>query len=257
MRRRAMLAILLVLVGFVSFFTEEQTAVAHTLIVGMNFKAVCSRPYFVRVDDIEIGNFAENIENASLLNDHWLEQTIPRCDGDNSGLGEVLAWSEIRNEIVGIKLKVRVAYEHMRSTHLMANATGWGLPVVFDRHPDIGRPFVIRVNNFSVIDMNVGPQLPRGGDAGVIELVVAGPPEPVRGGLKREGEGSDSDGRKGSYSRSGLVKNLRDLDADEWNKLINGAVFLFGLFGYFAYFVVSGDKAKNSHNEKSAHAKPK
>jgi hypothetical protein len=84
-----------------------------------------------------------------------------------------------------------------------------------------------------------------GGFGEQFKLALASVPQPVGGGFKREGEGSNGDGGKSRDSRATLVKNLCDLNSDEWNKLISGAVFLLGLFGYFAYFVVTRDDRKN------------
>lgn len=80
---------------------------------------------------------------------------------------------------------------------------------------------------------------------GVTELIFASGPQLVGSSLKSEGKNSNRDSSEGRDNRAQLVKKLNNLDADEWDDLIRGAIFLLGLFGFFAYFVVTRDERKN------------
>ena len=82
-------------------------------------------------------------------------------------------------------------------------------------------------------------------------------PQPVRSSFERKGEQGNEYSGKGRDRRARLVKNLGDLDSDEWHKLISGAVFVFSLFGYFAYFIVTRDEGKNQNDKSRASAEPK
>jgi hypothetical protein len=76
------------------------------------------------------------------------------------------------------------------------------------------------------------------------DLPFAGIRQLVGSSLQSEGDNSNRNRGQRGNDPSRLVENLSDLDADEWNELIRGAVFLFGFFDYFAYFVVTTDERK-------------
>jgi hypothetical protein len=94
-------------------------------------------------------------------------------------------------------------------------------------------------------------------DLSVTELIFASGPQLVGSSLKSEGKNSNRDSSEGRDNRAQLVKNLNNLDADEWNDLIRGAIFLLGLFGFFAYFVVTRDERKNQNDKSPAGTEPK
>lgn len=158
--------------------------------------------------------------------------------------------------------------------------SGWRTPVVFnheinswpDRRPlEVESGGVEDVIEFGVRDEKVWPVsheqpfvshfggfcscvggLPPHGD-----LPLASVPQFVRSSLKSERKSSNRDGGQRGNNPAQLVKNLNNLDADEWNDLIRGAIFLLGLFGFFAYFIVTRDERKNQNDKSRTNAEPK
>jgi hypothetical protein len=96
-----------------------------------------------------------------------------------------------------------------------------------------------------------------GGFGKQLQLPFTSVPQFVGGPLQGEGKGGNCYGGQRSENSARLVKNLGNLDADKWNELIRRAVFLFGLFGYFAYWVVTRDKRSDQNNKSRASAEPK
>jgi hypothetical protein len=80
---------------------------------------------------------------------------------------------------------------------------------------------------------------------GVPELTLASNPKLVGGQPQPDGRNSEHDSKKGGDSTVMVVKNFSNLDDKEWKHAISGAIFLFGLFGYFAYWIVTRDKGNN------------
>jgi hypothetical protein len=87
-----------------------------------------------------------------------------------------------------------------------------------------------------------------GGFPRQFNLALASVPESISRLAQREREPSDRDGSERGQNTAHLVKNLSDLDAEEWNDLIRGAVFLLGLFSYFAYFVITRDQREKPND---------
>jgi hypothetical protein len=92
---------------------------------------------------------------------------------------------------------------------------------------------------------------------GEANLPLASVPQSVGSSLERKSEQSNRDSSKGGDSHSSPVKKLADLNGREWDNLIAGAIFFFGLFGYFAYFIVTRDERKNENDKSRASAEPK
>lgn len=90
-----------------------------------------------------------------------------------------------------------------------------------------------------------------------LQLSLAGIPKLVGGPLESEGEKSNRDSSESGDNPARLVKNLGNLNTDEWNNLIRGAAFLFGLFGCVAYIIVGRDERKNQNDKSRASAEPK
>jgi hypothetical protein len=78
-------------------------------------------------------------------------------------------------------------------------------------------------------------------------LTLAGIPELVGGLAQRPSKPSNSDSCEGRDGASRRIENAPQFYKYEWDKLINGAVFVLGPFSYLAYFVVSRDEAKKPH----------
>jgi hypothetical protein len=73
-------------------------------------------------------------------------------------------------------------------------------------------------------------------------LSLASVPQPVGCPFEGECKNRNGDSSKGRNSPSSAVKEPTDHDRDEWDNLIRGAVFILGLIGGLAYFVVSWDE---------------
>jgi hypothetical protein len=89
------------------------------------------------------------------------------------------------------------------------------------------------------------------------QLTFAGIPQPVGSSFQCQGESGNGNGGEGRKNAPHTVKNLRDFNSKEWKELIAGAVFFLGLFGYFAYWVVTRDERKNQNDKGRASTEPK
>ena len=95
--------------------------------------------------------------------------------------------------------------------------------------------------NIDSLYVNISSQLPSRGVFKMAQLSLASIPKPISGFLEIISESGDGDCCKGGNSDSNRVKNLLNLNEKEWQKLIGGAVFVFGILVYLAYFVMRRD----------------
>jgi hypothetical protein len=89
------------------------------------------------------------------------------------------------------------------------------------------------------------------------ELALASNPEPSSGSPESNSRNRKNDGKNGGDGSAMVVKGFSDLDDKEWKHAISGAVFLFGLFGYFAYLIVTRDQGKKPNEKHKPDAQPK
>jgi hypothetical protein len=134
---------------------------------------------------------------------------------------------------------------------------GWSISIIPQFKVQNEGCFVCDKLNLLIYEGNVGSQLPLGSITQMTQLLLASIPKPISSSFEGEGKNSNGDSSKRRNNPARLVKNLSNLDADEWNDLIRGAVFLFGLFGYFAYFVVTRDERKKQNDKSRTGAEPK
>ena len=130
----------------------------------------------------------------------------------------------------------------------------WRLTEVFYLNFENGK---INTRNKGTVRQEIGPQLPLGNVFCQLPLVFASVKQFVSRSPQREGEPSYGYGRESRNGGPQGVKNFADLDDKERKHAIGGAVFLFGLFGYFAYFVVTRDERKKQDDKRRASTEPK
>jgi hypothetical protein len=93
--------------------------------------------------------------------------------------------------------------------------------------------------------------------SGQFQLALASVPQSIGRPFQGKSEGSNRESGERRKYPAYAVKNLRDFNSKELNNLIAGAVFFLGLFGYFAYFVVTRNERKKQDDQNRPGAEPK